>query len=394
MSATVETPLSQTPILDRIIRMPPRVPPRSDLIVMVVVWLCILGAFAASLLFGRPPLLRQWVLREVVPWIRWHGMGAAIALLVVSVIGSTLAMVAVHETGHVLGGLAVGFRFKSIRAGPIQLDRPFRLSFHGEPGLAFNGVSTVIPVSAERLIPRAMVMLWAGPAANVLSGFLVLALPFPKSFLPVLFIVMSIANGLSDLLPYRSKLGASDGMFLWALFRHPARAERWLAIMTLNEESRDGVLPESLPAAFIAKAIAVRDDSIDTVVAHAYAFSAAFHQHRNAEAAQMLETCLRYASHSPLVLYQALMSDAAVFQARRLGRADLAEQWLADIPGTTAHPRLRTRAEAAILEARGDVIGALGKLDDFEQAIVVLPGWQREYFLRLLRRWKSELSGV
>jgi hypothetical protein len=44
-------------------------------------------------------------------------------------------------------------------------------------------------------------------------------------------------------------------------------------------------------------------------------------------------------------------------------------RWLADIPVTTQSPWLRTRAEAAILEAKGDVDGALGKLAEVEAAI-------------------------
>ena len=209
----------------------------------------------------------------------------------------------------------------------------------------------------------------------------------------LLFVVQSIGNGLSDLLPYRSALGVSDGSFLWALFRHPARAERWLALMRLNMDVRDGVLPESLPADFIEKAVGIQDDSVDTVVGHAFGFLAAFHEHRNADAARMLETCLTFSSRAAAVLREALMSDAAVFQARRCGRIDLAEQWLADLTSATRIPWFRSRAEAAILEARGDRRGAAAKLEQCEQALAGSPDTpQRAYSLRLLQRWKSELQ--
>jgi hypothetical protein len=90
---------------------------------------------------------------------------------------------------------------------------------------------------------------------------------------------------------------------------------------------------------------------------------------------------------------EALMSDAAVFQARRRKRADWAEQWLAEIPQTTSASWLRSRAEAAILEAQGDVDGALRKLDEYEKAILSLPNaTRRKILLRMLQRWKSELS--
>jgi hypothetical protein len=128
-------------------------------------------------------------------------------------------------------------------------------------------------------------------------------------------------------------------------------------------------------------------------MAHAFAYANAFHQHRNDEAAAHLETCLSFANHVPAAMRAALASDASVFQARRCRRVELAEQWAADI-GAAATPWLRWRAEAAILEAKGDAQGALGKLEACERAVAAGPrASQREYVLRILRRWESELGG-
>jgi hypothetical protein len=86
------------------------------------------------------------------------------------------------------------------------------------------------------------------------------------------------------------------------------------------------------------------------------------------------------------------MSDAGVFQARRRRRIDLAEQWLAMIPQRTEFPGLRPRVEAAILEAQGDVEGALKKLDEVETLLLGIPNeFLREINVRFLRRWKAEL---
>jgi hypothetical protein len=115
-------------------------------------------------------------------------------------------------------------------------------------------------------------------------------------------------------------------------------------------------------------------------------------QHKDNEAAQRLETCLAYSGHATPVLREALMSDAAVFQARRRKRADLADQWLAGIPIKTQHQWFRLRAEAAILEAKGLVDGALEKLAEVEAAILKLPkNALRDTSLQLLQRWKSSL---
>ena len=46
---------------------------------------------------------------------------------------------------------------------------------------------------------------------------------------------------------------------------------------------------------------------------------------------------------------------------------------MADIPVTTPSPWIRTRAEGAILEAKGDIHGALDKLAEVEAAIAIVP---------------------
>ena len=57
-----------------------------------------------------------------------------------------------------------------------------------------------------------------------------------------------------------------------------------------------------------------------------------------------------------------------------------------------APPQTWARAEAAILEAKDDLKGALDKLDQVEAAILALQNTaQREIALRALRKWKSEL---
>jgi hypothetical protein len=87
------------------------------------------------------------------------------------------------------------------------------------------------------------------------------------------------------------------------------------------------------------------------------------------------------------------MCEAAVFQAPRRDRVDLAEAWLADVPMATVVPAIRQMGEAAILEGKGDSEGARRRLDDVEKLIrsrPALPG--RDVSLRLLRRWNADLA--
>ncbi|MGH7451557.1 MAG: hypothetical protein ACRENG_09455, partial [bacterium] len=148
-------------------------------------------------------------------------------------------MIAVHEIGHVLGGLGAGFRFSSLRIGPLQFDRRLHMSFYRGPGAAINGVANMIPVTTDKLALRGMALVLAGPVANILSGCAVLLLPFSKGFSSGLFILVSIANGLTDLLPFQNRLGVSDGRRIGMLLRNRERGERWLALTKLGAELQD-----------------------------------------------------------------------------------------------------------------------------------------------------------
>ena len=383
----------QTPILDRQAPLPPRTAPGSGLAVLLMVWLGAIAIAVACLLLNRPPILRQWLLTDVRYWLldQWTGLG--IVGFVVAVLAAFYVMLAIHELGHVAIGLCTGFRLRSLRIGPLVFTPPFRMSLYRGPGAFVNGVADLIPVATDKLAWRGIGMVLGGPAANILSAIVVLFLPFPRTGFAGFFIAFSMVNGLNDLFPFESRLGVSDGRRIWTLLRHRERGERWLALLRLGGELNDGVLPESLSAGFLAKAIAIRDPSADTMMAHAFAYSAAFHQHKDREAGQLLETSLMYSGYAAPALREALMSDAAVFQARRRKRADLADQWLAAIPVKTQYPWFRSRAEAAILEANGDVDGAMKKLAEVESAIRTIPSRvQREAQLRLLRRWESDLG--
>lgn len=87
------------------------------------------------------------------------------------------------------------------------------------------------------------------------------------------------------------------------------------------------------------------------------------------------------------------MCEAAILQARRRARSDLAEAWLGDIPADTTFAGIRQQAEAAILEAKGDLDGARRTLEEVEALLRDQPDtpWL-ELSRRLLRRWKAELE--
>jgi hypothetical protein len=307
---------------------------------------------------------------------------------------AAFAAIAIHEMAHALAGVMAGFRFNSLRIGRLQFDRPFRISLYKGRGTGAGGWASLFPIKQDKLIWRAIAMLLAGPLSNLLSIAVLLALPYSKGAFSAIFIYISTLLGVVNLIPLRSRAVYSDGGRILMLLLNRARGERWLAMLKLVEEMRTGP-PEKMTPEFIAKAIAIEDQSPDTVSAHAIAYAAAFWAHKDEEAARMLETCLRNSSLAAPSQRQGLAVEAAVFQARRRHRVDLAQQWTADLPPKTEFPWLRPRAEAAILEAQGNPEAARTKLDEVEKLISANPNQAiRQMSLPNVQRWKSELQAV
>jgi len=363
--------------------------------IFLVIWLGLVILVTTVFTFSQAPFIRSamhWigtVLRQMAPQ-EWTALTAVLSLF--SLLAASLVAIAIHELAHALVGVVVGFRFNSLRIGRLQFDRPFRISLYRGRGTGAGGWASLFPVRQDGLVWRAIAMLLAGPVSNLVSILLLSLLPYSKGMFSASFIYISLFLGVMNLVPFRSRAVISDGGRILMLLQNRQRGERWLAMLKLIEEMRTGP-PEKMTPEFIAKAIAIEDNSPDTVTAHAIAYAAAFWQHKDDEAARLLETCLRHSNLAAPSQRQGLAADAAVFQARRRKRADLAQGWLAELPARTEYPWLRPRAEAAVLEAQDDFAGALKKLNEVEKLISASPNQAiREMSLPNLRRWKSELQ--
>lgn len=320
---------------------------------------------------------------------------ATYLLFILCMLAAGFLAIAIHESGHAVVGELAGFHVNSLRVGRLQVDRPFRISLYRGRGTGAGGWVSLFPVKHDKLVLRATLMLLAGPFASLASAGLLIALPYSKGMFSAWFICISLLIGVMNLVPFRHRAVISDGGRVRMLLQNRASGERLLAMLKLLDEIRQGVPQENLSPEFLAKAVAIQDNSPDTFTAYAIAYSAAFWQHKDDEAGQKLETCLRYSSVVSPTQRHAIMIDAAVFQARRRKRIDLAEQWLADVPQKTEYPWFRLRGEAAILEVKGDITSALTKLDEVIKLVQATPNQaMREISLRGVSRWKAELLPI
>jgi len=388
-SHVLESPLStSTPILDRVIPLP-TLPKRSKRKWKSELLRALLGgAVAFVLAFVLLPAFRRGLF--AMQSIHLHAIFAREISYAIFVCASYFLAMIIHETGHLIAGLCSGYRMNYMRVGPIQINSRFRVSRAPRSGV---GLASLFPRRKDGVHARAIVYILGGPLANLISAGCVLLFPRPLSSFAICFAGVSLLLGLRSLMPFVMLGVASDGSRLLMVWRRTHQGERWLAIMQLYSALWDGVLPENLDSEMLEKAIAVIDPLPDTVVGYQLAYWAAFHLHRDEDAARLLETALQYYPYVWLPEKEELLLSAAIFQATRGGRIDLAEQWLKELPQKLQTPGLREQAEAAILEGRKEPEAALAKLGQSEKAISEMPaGFDHDKWFRSVVRWQNELK--
>lgn len=197
-------------------------------------------------------------------------------LLLAGAAVTVLAVLAVHEAGHLLAGRLVGFRFLLFIAGPVRVAREggqVRLGWNRNLSLAGGLAATgPTPDRLERLRQRTAVMVAGGPAVSLLAGLAGGALYLsaglhegglsgPAGVLPrlaAIFALGSLAIAVVTLFPGRTSGFLTDGSRLLQLLRGGPRAEADAALVGLMAWSMAGARPRDWDPALVENAL--RDD--------------------------------------------------------------------------------------------------------------------------------------
>lgn len=205
---------------------------------------CIGACCAALLLTNLPDLLSLpfgWYLFAFAACFAF--LGAALWLHIL-----------LHEAGHLLGGLASGYRFVSFRVGKTIWMRRGGAIVRGRYAIAGTGGQCLMapPGVPDAPFPCVLYNL-SGVLANLAAATL-LALPcafLPRGTVRLAFALAALAgvgSGAVNLLP----IPGSDGGNLWALRRDPlARRALWVSLAANERLTQDQSAAE-LPDAWFA----------------------------------------------------------------------------------------------------------------------------------------------
>jgi len=107
--------------------------------------------------------------------LRWWQLTLIAACLLVKtvfvIVAVWMLLVLITNWGILSGGLLVGFRFEYIRIGPFTIERSGKVTQHWTWHDLASGVTLARPASTKALRWRFCFYIAAGPAANLITAF-------------------------------------------------------------------------------------------------------------------------------------------------------------------------------------------------------------------------------
>jgi hypothetical protein len=250
---------------------------------------------------------------------------------------STMAIIAIHEAGHVAGGLAVGFRFEKVRVGPFVVSRSQRaLKLTYQINSKLNGATIMQVPRTLRVRRKYLVYSSAGPSANLLTALFVCLIltisassfPAPAIRIPLEFFAgYSFVVAALNLIPYLRRNGMfTDGGRLLGLIRSKPKTKRLLSILGLKAQINSGKRPKDLTKSWITNACAISDRS-NALQSFLIAYLSACDREIPEETAHYLERCLQRIGLASPETKKMILIEAAIFQAWFRDDAPKAEVW-------------------------------------------------------------------
>lgn len=182
---------------------------------------------------------------------------------VLSLLLVTFAAMLLHETGHLVASLILGFKVLGGSLGPLQLQTlhgTWKLSFSRRS--FFTGSVSAVPQTPKHWRVATMIVVGAGPLATLASMFLVAGLKphaHLSTFAQLDFVQVSAILFIIGLIPTApgSKTHNDARLFLDLALQNQGSQELELNVL-LGQQVLAGVRPEDYPEALVARLAAWR----------------------------------------------------------------------------------------------------------------------------------------
>ncbi len=187
----------------------------------------------------------------------------SIYLLVIAIPLMLFASVTVHECGHLLGALCVGFRFRVLTLGPwsiVSTPDGLRHRFNLKILKLIGGQQISTPRNGAGTDKQFLIYLAGGGVTNLMVAALIaipvllpVRLPLELTLGLIIFCFMNVLLGLTNLIPFRTQQGvATDGYNMLSIYRRNAGAKRIRALFELMGYFYTGVRPRDWSLEMVA----------------------------------------------------------------------------------------------------------------------------------------------
>jgi hypothetical protein len=327
-------------------------------------------------------------------------IGIAIVPIAILVLWLVLA---VHELGHILGGLLAGFRFYFYAVGPLRIDRvgeQIKVSFNRTLSL-WGGIAASLPdsnrIADTATLRNQMLMAVAGGPIASLIGILA---AIPGNWLwtsnqhlaasLLIFAVGSFCIAFATMLPIGNAGFVNDGARILHLLRRDQAGDLWVASailgsMSLNMRPRDW--PAKLVEAITKDVQPTYDGVLSMWTRHCY------HLDRDEfdEARHWLNLSLTHVDTLPTAARPILHSSAALFYAHIEPDLPRARSHL----DQASHLGFLTKeslalSESAVLIAEGNLAQAKESLKLARQSLNALTGSSRACVEELIEQLEAK----
>jgi hypothetical protein len=268
---------------------------------------------------------------------------------------ATISAIAVHELGHLAGGLIARMRFLFYVVGPFRVERGdhdrLRVTLNRDVVFA-GGAVAMIPTGTHDLKRRMLLLVAGGPLASLLLALLTFAFGHP--LIHVVGII-SLFIFIVTIIPMQSGGMMTDGKRMVRMMGKGPAAESEAALMALVSAWASGTEPREWPRDLVDRAVTAAAESIEQYNAHVFAY---FHflDAGDVDTARIHAMgALELADTLPPAFKPSMELEAAYFIAHYDGDVARARQLYEGVPkrGLGIYEYERGRTEAAILLAEG-----------------------------------------
>jgi hypothetical protein len=282
-----------------------------------------------------------------------------------------LLVIAVHEAGHLAGGMSRGMRFLLYVVGPFGWFASgqgvhFRWCFNlGTLG----GVAATMPDPRRPLAAQMLPVVLGGPLASLLLAVAGLTLGMLADGRPAAYALLvglfSTAIFVMTALPFRAGGFMSDGM-QWLLYRRGgAGIEKRARVMTLVSMSMAGTRPRELDEETLRLAQQQADGSevLSDMGVWMYSYAQALDRGEVETAGAWLQRMAEALPGYPDGFRQGIAIELTLFEALYRRRLAQAQEWRRQARGGIVDAARRHLADAAIAALEGDVPAAIRALE-------------------------------